>query len=136
MESKIFLRLALPQISVLRPARIYVEEVKEKSGESGDLHKLSEADISLIALALQFSKEEKGETIVVSEDYAIQNYCSIYGLKYKSLRRKEIDTKRRSLKQCKACKKNYSVKLTVCPNCGCEEFTIVKKSKKINKREA
>ncbi|NIQ04533.1 MAG: hypothetical protein GWO20_02010 [Candidatus Korarchaeota archaeon] len=125
MESKIFLKIATPKLSVSSPKKMYIKEVKKKSGESGGLHSLSETDISLIALALQFSREEQGETVVVSEDFAIQNYCSLYGINFKSLRNRKINEKRIIIKQCKACKERYPVKFSSCPSCGSEVFKLL-----------
>lgn len=127
MESRMFLKIARPKISVISPKNRYIQEVKEKSGESGELHELSEADISLLALALQFVREERGKTVVVTEDYSIQNYCSLYNIPFISLGKKQITEKRIILKRCEACGKEYPVKLSECPSCGSEQFSTVHK---------
>lgn len=130
MESKIFLRIALPQMSIIVPKKKYIKEVKEKSGESGGLHQLSEADVSLIALALQVAREEKGKVVVVSEDFMIQNYCAIWGLEFKSLRECRITEERIILKKCEGCGEEYLVKFSRCPSCGGEQFELIEKRKK------
>lgn len=122
IESRIFLRISTPKISVLPPKEQYIKEVKEESGKSGELSKLSEADISLLALALQFSREESGRVIVVTEDYAIQNYCSLYGLPFKSLRNRRISEERIVMKRCKGCGLHYPVKFSECPSCGSKQY--------------
>jgi len=112
--------LSLGRIRLREPNKRYLEDVKEASASTGDLLKLSKADVSILALALQLRDEGFNPTIV-SEDYAVQNVAEHLGLKYEALTGK-IKVKARWLIYCSACGRSFksNFKGSKCPICGGE----------------
>ena len=88
------------------------EEIKNAARKTGDLEKLSETDIDVLALA-----KELGVTLV-SDDYNIQNVAEKIGIKYISVFNKRISKFFVWRKYCPACKKYLGSELNECPTCG------------------
>jgi len=70
-------------VKVMEPEPAYMEKVKEEARGLGEIE-LSEADISVLALALQLSKSG-WDTCILTSDYSIQNLASRMGLKVKPI---------------------------------------------------
>jgi len=89
-----------------------IEKVKETAKETGDLQRLSEADIEVIALAL----ENKAE--IVSDDYSIQNVARILKLRYHTMAQRGIKKQYKWGKVCPSCGLKYTAEFKVCKVCG------------------
>ena len=120
LKDRLKMLLSLGRIRLREPERHYLEAVEEASASTGDFPKLSEADISILALALQLRDEGFSPTIV-SDDYAVQNVAEHLGLKYEALTGK-IKVKARWLTYCSACGRSFksNFKGSKCPICGGE----------------
>ena len=70
-------------IRVMEPEPAYVSEVREAAHRLGEI-KLSDADISVIALALQLSRQG-WDTCIFTSDYSIQNLALRLGLMVKPI---------------------------------------------------
>ncbi len=107
-------------INIVDPHNKYVNFIREFALRVGELISLSETDISLLALALQLSKECKHSNVVIlSDDYAVENIAQMLGIEFRPLRTYGIKTPRRYIVKCPACgftANNYSLKY--CPRCG------------------
>jgi UPF0271 protein len=57
----------LASLKVVEPETAHIEHIKTVADETGDLKKLSETDIKVLALAKQL------DCVVISDDYNIQN---------------------------------------------------------------
>jgi UPF0271 protein len=112
--------VGLGRIKVKKPNRKYFEAVKKISASTGDILKLSEADVSILALALQL-KTEGLKPVVVSDDYSVQNVAEHLDLRYEALVGK-IKSKARWLIYCSSCGKSFGsgFKGVKCPICGGE----------------
>jgi len=84
-------------IEVKEPDGNSISKVKKTAGQSGDLEKLSENDISVLALALET------DSSIVSDDYNIQNLARILGLKYERTAHPGIKKRVRWIKVCEGC---------------------------------
>ncbi len=102
-------------LSVRAPSGDSVEKVRRASKETGDLDRLSYADASLVALALEFN------ATLVTDDYSVQNVCSVLGVPYKPIEKKGIDNRWKWAWFCRKCKKKLSGKVE-CPICGGEPY--------------
>jgi UPF0271 protein len=93
--------------------------VVEKAIKLGEKLALSEADLEILALALDLKLKGK-EPIIVSDDYSIQNMAESLGLKYSSLITLGISYKFKWILYCPACFKKYpqSYGLNLCIVCG------------------
>jgi len=113
-------------LEVKTPNPIYISKVRETAEKSGDLPGLSNADINLIAVALE--EHERGyDVTLVSDDYSIQNTAIQLGLKVLGSIHPTI---RRPLKWffiCAGCGFEASSSTLVCPRCG---STVVKTARR------
>lgn len=98
------------KIKILEPKKELLEQVKIHSENTGD--KLSSTDMKLIALSLET------DSAIMSEDYGIQNICSILGIKFISIRESGIKKIIRWEYRCIGCKKIFSKETAICDNCG------------------
>lgn len=70
-------------IMVMEPEPAYLSEVQEAARALGEID-LSEADIRVIALALQLSRQG-WDACILTSDYSVQNLASKLGLKIKPI---------------------------------------------------
>ena len=102
-------------LSVLAAGDDSLKSVGDKVKITGD--KLSDTDISVIALALDFISKGK-KVVIVTDDYGIQNVAKSLDVKFMPVSQKGIS---RSLvwgRRCTACGKETSEE--ICPVCGTE----------------
>ena len=104
--------IASNMLKVIEPSKDSIDDAIGLAERSGDIDKLSEADISLIALALEVK-----DAIVVTDDYAIINVLRLADVKVKSMI-KDVRKVGRWIKYCKVCKVRYGSKDKVCKVCG------------------
>lgn len=116
-NSRLF--LSLMDIEVEEPSEESVSTVKEVAAKSGDIYKLSNTDIKLIAKAVDL------EGILVTDDYAIQNVASLLDIKVDNILQPAISRTYKWVRVCKGCKRTTEHK--ICPVCGSE--TSIKKNK-------
>lgn len=106
------MKLEAIEARIIEPEENFVKEIKKIARKTGDLEKLSKADIQVLALAKQL------EATVVSDDYNIQNVAKKLGIKYIPVLTKGIKEIYFWRKYCPACKKKFKDNLKECPVCG------------------
>ncbi len=74
------------KISFVNPVSLKI--VENIADEVGSLEHLSEADLKVVALAVQLNAK------VVSDDFTVQNLCAHIGLPYEGVLRGEIKKKK------------------------------------------
>lgn len=104
-------------LEVLSPSKKFVEKVKEKATQLGELGKISNTDLEIIALAMSFRSKEE-DILVITNDFAIQNILSHLNIKYKSIGQREIREPREYTYECKNCHSKYETRYSFCPKCG------------------
>jgi len=95
------IKLLSLNLKVVEPSLASIKKVEKVAYETGDLEKLSKADLKLLALA----KEKK--LIIISDDRNIQNVAEKIGIEYFSVFSKKITQLIKWRKFCKSCKKFY-----------------------------
>jgi len=97
----------------------FLEKAREEARETGDLASLSEADLSLIGLALEL-REEGEEPVIFTNDFSIQNVASSLGLSYVAPPGRAIRFSAKWILKCPECgiKIPLSSDLNRCPECG------------------
>jgi len=104
-------------IRIMEPEPAYVSEVREAARKLGEIE-LSDADISVIALALQLFRQG-WDTCILTSDYSIQNLALRLGLMVKPILHQGI---RRVISwevYCGACGWSGNGRLgDPCPRCG------------------
>ena len=89
-----------------------VAKVKDAAKKSGDAGRLSDVDVSVIALAIDING------IVLTDDFSIQNVCKIMGIEYRSVGTEGIKKIEKWNYRCNGCGRWYKEKLNDCPICG------------------
>jgi len=106
------------KMKIQSPTPDSIAEVSGKAKMLGDKVVLSKADTSILALALDLSKEGK-TPVIVSDDYAVQNVAEAMNLAYQSLATFGIREKFNWVFYCPACFKRYPTgDIDVCQVCG------------------
>jgi len=107
------------KLKILRPLVKFVDQIKLLSTCVGDIRVLSKVDIQILALALQLKSESKN-SVIVSDDYAVQNIAERIGAGYKSLATFGIRYQLDWLLYCSACRRKYppSYDKETCRVCG------------------
>ncbi len=99
-------------LKVIEPEKQILENVNTIAKKTGDSAKLSSADISIIALALQLKK------ILISDDYAILNIARLLNIPVKTLTTKGITNVRKWITYCYTCGKAFDPNIRECLLCG------------------
>ena len=89
-----------------------VEKVKMIALKSGDAGRLSDVDISVIALAVDL-----GGT-VMTDDFSIQNVCTLMNIEYRSVGTAGIKKTVKWNYRCTGCGRWYKERQDDCPVCG------------------
>jgi len=107
------------RLKIKSPSLKIKKEVIKKSIELGEKLALSEADLEILALALELKLKGK-KPIIISDDYSIQNMAKSLNLEFSSLATFGISYRFKWIFYCPACFKKYpqSYNLKVCPICG------------------
>jgi len=107
------------RLKLREPGSLSLNEARKASMEIGDLPSLSEADIKILALAIQLKKE--GYTpIIITDDYSIQNVAKKLSVNYASIAIFGIKFHLKWILYCPACRRKYppDYKFEKCEICG------------------
>lgn len=107
------------RLRVREPSSHHLDMVKESSKEIGDMLFLSEADLQILALALELKASGHAPTIV-TDDYSIQNVAKKIGVDFTPLATYGIRYYLHWLLYCPACRKKYpsDYRSGTCEVCG------------------
>jgi endoribonuclease Nob1 len=99
-------------LQVIDPDRNSIEKSRAAAKRTGDYQKLSQADFSVIALALQLGLK------LLTDDYAVANVAMALKIPVKSTSSKGIKETRKWIAYCSACGKAFGPDSKECPLCG------------------
>jgi UPF0271 protein len=99
-------------LQVVNSDRKSIEKVAAAAKKTGDYTKLSQADISIIALALQL------KIVLMTNDYAVANVASTLKIPVKSTTGKGIKETRKWIAYCSACGRAFGPDAKECRLCG------------------
>jgi UPF0271 protein len=109
------------KVTILKPQDSAFQEILEASKKVGDMRHLSEADIQVLALALEL--KGRGLTpLIVTDDYSIQNVANKIDIEFTSLMTFGIKFRFKWILYCPACYRKYpsDYKFKSCQVCGTE----------------
>ena len=112
-------------LTIRSPNEESIEQVKAAASKTGDDSRLSNPDVSVLALALQLS------ATLITDDYSVQNVARVLGIKYMDLEQDGIKEVWQWYWVCKSCRKKLEGPGT-CLICGGEG----KKKRKITSQSA
>jgi UPF0271 protein len=126
LKSKILLDQAIEdgKIIIREPTKESAIELNKIISTSGDDLRLSEADKSLLALALDLLNEENANIKVLTDDYSMQNVLKILDIPYDSIITEGIKGVYNWVKTCEGCKKEFDADYPFddCEICGSKVF--------------
>lgn len=107
------------KLKVRMPSPEFLGAAKGSASKLGDSYLLSEADMQLLALALEL-KAEGLTPRIVTDDYSIQNVASRLGIEFVALATFGIKRVLEWIRYCPACHKEYPADCTSkeCLICG------------------
>ena len=105
-------------IRIISPDEKSLKKVRGRALLTGDSVRLSETDISVIALALELNGK------IVTDDYAIQNVARRLGIDYLPLKEKGIKDVWKWTYRCTGCGRFFEEYHEVCPICGSSLKTV------------
>ena len=109
------------KLRVRTPKETFIDKAKASAALVGDAFFLSEADLQVLALALQL-KTQGHSLLIATDDYSIQNVASQMGIKFASLATFGIRFRLQWIRYCPACHRRYpaNYKSNKCKICGTE----------------
>ena len=120
-NTKEILKMAIKtgRMKLRSPSQKFIKTIIEAAKKTGDFQKLSEIDIKVLALALEFNSEN-WNPILMTDDYSIQNVASHLKIEYKSVTEAGIRTQLRWKVFCPGCNTDYpaNIKLKKGEICG------------------
>jgi len=111
------LYLSILDLKIEEPSKESIERVIKIAKRTGDIHKLSDTDIKLLAKTLD-EMRKGNEAVLVTDDYSIQNVAKFLGIKIENIIQPTISKTFKWIKVCKGC--GRKVNEDVCPICGSE----------------
>lgn len=118
--NKIHFALESKKLIIRDPKNRFIKIIEDKAKITGDLNTLSEADKSLIALALELSKTQKDNVILYTNDYSMENLCSNLKLTFSTFYKKGIQKQIIFEVFCPQCHRTYQAEnlYQPCEVCG------------------
>jgi len=109
------------KLTVRSPKSSVFQDIQEASRKVGDMRYLSEADLQVLALALEL-KGRGLSPVIVTDDYSIQNVANKIDVKFTSLMTFGIKFRFKWILYCPACFHKYpsDYKVKSCEVCGTE----------------
>jgi len=116
------------KLTVKNPKSSVLQEIQEASRKVGDMRYLSEADLQILALALEL-KGRGLSPLIITDDYSIQNVANKIDVEFTSLLTFGIKFRFKWILYCPACYHKYppDYKFNICEVCG---TTLKRKPKK------
>ncbi|MFA4855207.1 MAG: hypothetical protein WC634_01295 [archaeon] len=120
MRSRLLMENALSQriLSLQEPEKETLGQVESLVRSKG-FDRLSKADLSLLALALDLKKQGR-DFILITDDYSIQNFAKMLKIPFEAAMRGKIGKEISFSLKCPACGKALQADSNAkkCPDCG------------------
>lgn len=114
-------------LQIKEPDARFIDAAKKLAQKSGDLVKMSEPDLSVIALALEL---KDFNPLIVTDDYAITNVAELSSIKVSHVMSKGITKVGNWIRYCSACSILYGKNEKTCNICGNRLRSRLKRSQK------
>lgn len=115
-------------LEVRTPGEEFFKQAKQAAEKTGDIAKLSQADLAVLALAMELASQGE-EVTIVTDDYAVQNVATLLKLGFSPVMEQGIKRRFRWYKRCPGCGRRYSAGYAgeTCEVCGSRLKARVKK---------
>lgn len=117
---RIEVAVELKKLIIKKANENYINIVNAKSKLTGDINALSNADVNLIALALELMDTYNQEIVLYTNDYSMENLCSELKVKFMPMFKEGIKEKIIFEIYCPNCKTIFKPKdfNKICEMCG------------------
>jgi len=107
------------KVIIVKPKDSVFQKILEESKKVGDMRYLSEADLQVLALALEL-KGRGLSPLIITDDYSIQNVANKIDVEFTSLLTFGIKFRFKWILYCPACYRKYpsDYKFKICEVCG------------------
>ncbi len=102
-----------------------IEIVKKVAKKTGDIYKLSDTDLKILAKAID-EREKGNDVVIVTDDYSIQNVAIALGVEFETVVQGGITKGFKWVRVCRGC--GRKVENEICDVCGSE--TVLRRVKK------
>jgi UPF0271 protein len=130
-DHRLFQFLIERGLTIRSPTKKSVDKINNISSKTGDSSRLSTTDIEILALALDISKDDEKEAIILTDDYSIQNVAHVLKIKFKTISQSGITKRFKWSCRCRGCGKKFKENIKICPICGAETKTVISSKKDI-----
>ncbi len=115
IKSKMVFEAALDSgVEVESPLPDLITEVRSHASRTGDIERLSDTDIGILAKALEHGG------ILCTDDYAIQNVAKSLGIETEPILQDGIKETFEWGRRCKGCGRRFGSDVLICTVCGSE----------------
>lgn len=101
------------RIKIMSPSPESIKKTTDQARRTGDIHRLSETDLEVLALAYDL------DGIIMTDDYSIQNVAKTMNISYVNLNTKGITEVYKWVMKCEGCGRTFREEIQNCPICGC-----------------
>jgi UPF0271 protein len=116
---------------IFKPLKKSLDKIQNMSKKTGDISRLSETDIDILAIALELYNKKDTEVVILSDDYSIQNLSNYLKIKYLNVSQSGITKRFKWSYKCQGCGKKFNNNIKICPVCGSSIRNFIIKTKKI-----
>jgi len=109
-DSNSRLYLSIINLKIEEAKEEFIERVKEVAKRTGDIYRLSDTDIKLLAKALEHN------AVIVTDDYSIQNVAKKLNLKFENVIQRGIEKEFKWIRVCIGCGRRTEKE--ICEVCG------------------
>jgi UPF0271 protein len=95
----------------------YTVLVEEQAKQTRDFENLSQTDIDILSKALEYQMQDPNNTILLTDDFAVQNVAARFGIAVVPVAQRVIKDQIVWQKQCVGCHRHFSGG-EECPVCG------------------
>lgn len=106
-------------LTILLPSSKSIKHIKNLIEKTGDLDRLSNADIEILSLAYELKKDNK-EPVIFTDDFSIQNVAEYLKIRYENINQLKITKKFKWIYRCRGCGRTFKDNIKICPICGTE----------------
>jgi UPF0271 protein len=104
------------RLKTAHPEERWIQQVRKKAKSLGEDEALSEADISILALAFEIKK--KSDVLLTTDDFGIQNVAEALSINYVSITERGIKKVLAWNYVCTGCGQKYEKNVLLCEICG------------------
>ena len=120
-------------LNIQSPSKESTNKINKTAKETGDKDRLSIADIEILALAIDINKDVNKESVILTDDYSVQNIANTLNIKFQSLSQRGITKKFKWQCRCPGCGKRFTESTKICPICGTVTKIVLHQKQDIDK---